>query len=95
MKASALFIVVLSLVVTVVIAQWPGNNNGQQQFPNFPQPPSFNDLCSRPGANCVQQTCDSNGNCHTTQSGAVSVTGTYTTILMTCGALIAVMWRRF
>lgn len=94
MKASALFIVVLCMVVTVVIAQWPGNNNGQQ-FPNFPQQPNFNDLCSRPGANCVQQTCDSNGNCHTTHSGAVSVTGTYTTILMTCGVLMAVMWRRF
>ena len=95
MKASALFIVVLLLVVTVVVAQWPNNNNGQQPYPNFPQQPSYNDICSRPGANCVSQTCDSNGNCHTTNSGAVSVTGTYTPIWMACGMLMAVMWRRF
>lgn len=92
MKAPALFIVALLLAVTIVVAQWP-QNNGQQPFPNFPQQPSFNDICSRPGANCVQQVCDSKGNCHTTHSGAPSMTNW--AVLMTFGVILAVFWRKF
>lgn len=94
MKAPALFIVAISLMVTLVIAQWPQNNGQQQPFPNFPQQPSFNDLCSRPGANCVQQVCDSKGNCHTTQSGSSSVTSTYVSVLMAFGVLAAFVSRQ-
>lgn len=92
MKALTLFVVALFLAVTVADPQWP-QNNGQQPFPNFPQAPTYNDICSRPGANCVSQVCDSKGNCKS--SGASSVTGAYVMVLMASSALMGLLWRRF
>jgi hypothetical protein len=38
-------------LISAVSAQW----NAQPGFPQYPQQPNINDLCSRPGANCNVQ----------------------------------------
>jgi hypothetical protein len=92
MRGLLLFIVVVFLAVSSSDAQWPNNNNNQQTFPNIP---NYNDICSRPGANCQSQStiCDSKGNCKTTTNGSTSVS--LSLLSLFGGATMALVWRRF
>ena len=87
----------VAVCISVANAQW-NNNNGQQQFPNFPQQPNFNIDCSRPGANCqsTSQVCDSKGNCKTQSSGSAKVVGNSNFIaVMICGIVMTAAVRQF
>lgn len=70
MKNLTIFVVFLVMCVTVTMAQW--NQNMPPQFPIFPQPPTFEEICKQPGANCqsTSQVCDAFGKCKTVKNGA-------------------------
>ena len=80
------FVVFLVLCVAFATAQLNYQNNGQQ-FPNF-KPPNFDELCKQPGANCVSQVCDTNGNCKTVRNGAVTLVTASNFFLIVCSVIL-------